>query len=553
MSAPTAMEGIEVQVRSLSRESSRLQSLQMQHPVPQPQPRPDASTPKAVQAQQPPQMIGPMMTSAAVVGSMAPVPTMIRLPPQPTSPPRSDIHHKVVEDLLREVDELKRNGECNEIRALQQRLETCEHERSQQQLRLAHLGSELEEQRSSSNSSAVDGPTEAGLKLVELRKAMSELEQSNWQLVCTVESLDRRREHTAGLKQGEVRRLDHVDSVVRLKSMDNVKAPTNAPTNAVVSDGTQLLRAELAERDRELRAAAAARRRCANQAERTAAALRAKLTELEAVIAATPTPSTSSRASSPRSSERGRDVSSPCVLSCVERGVQTEAELVAPVSSSQSLDLPPLRTSSSTVAVMEPQCYKDLGLWGPARIQLLTVELLKRYNVSACGHPSLKGGELVSFLDDVFRLQGCPPPKLAPAILSSMCNQVRIEGSEGSTAGLSSEELCNLITRVHKLGFSSNGLRDEQRIVSDPMRRSAPASPKGGFEVRAFQQRSRSTIGITPSSFISGVAPAATTTTTTTTTTTMVSPRPAVAIATVVTPGASSTAVAANVELRRMH
>jgi len=79
-----------------------------------------------------------------------------------------------------------------------------------------------------------------------------------------------------------------------------------------------------AERDRELRAVAAARRCCASQSERTVTGLRTKLSELEAVIAATPTPSTSSRASSPRSSERGRDVSAPAAAFCVERGVQTE-------------------------------------------------------------------------------------------------------------------------------------------------------------------------------------------------------------------------------------
>merc|ERR1719221_1889395 len=85
----------------------------------------------------------------------------------------------------------------------------------------------------------------------------------------------------------------------------------------------RMLRAELAKRDRELLAAAAARRRTADQSERAAAALRAKLAELEAAVAATP--STSSRASSPRSSERG----SPMLgaMACVERGVQTEPEL----------------------------------------------------------------------------------------------------------------------------------------------------------------------------------------------------------------------------------
>lgn len=56
------------------------------------------------------------------------------------------------------------------------------------------------------------------------------------------------------------------------------------------------LRAVLAKRDRELLVATRARRRCADEAERAAASLRAKFAELEAVIAASP--SSSSRASS---------------------------------------------------------------------------------------------------------------------------------------------------------------------------------------------------------------------------------------------------------------
>merc|ERR1712008_153963 len=269
-------------------------------------------------------------------------------------------------------------------------------------------------------------------------------------------------------------------------------------------------------------------------------------TELEAVLAATPTPSTSSRASSPHSSERGRDVGNPFAVSCVERGVQTETELVIPVRSTRSQDLPQLGTSGS-MEVSEPQCDEDLGIWGTARIQLLTLELLKRYNANTCGPPVLKGGELVPFLDVFFRLQGCLPPKLPPAILSAMCNQVRIESSEGNTKGFSSDELCSLIRRVRKLGFSINGLREEQRLGPELMRRSAPASPKGGLEVRAVQQCSRWTIAIPPNGPTSAIGPTAPTTAT------MITPRPAVAVATAVAPGASSTSLASNIEWRRVH
>merc|ERR1711924_565655 len=53
-----------------------------------------------------------------------------------------------------------------------------------------------------------------------------------------------------------------------------------------LTDEVAVLRVELAERDRELLVAATSRRRTAEQSERTAAALRAKLVELEAVLVA---------------------------------------------------------------------------------------------------------------------------------------------------------------------------------------------------------------------------------------------------------------------------
>lgn len=96
------------------------------------------------------------------------------------------------------------------------------------------------------------------------------------------------------------------------------------PDDGSCDSEVRALRAELAERDRELLAAADARRKAAGQSEKVAAALRAKLTELEAVVAATP--SASSRASSPHRSDC--DFGSPSVEvgAALDEGVHTEME-----------------------------------------------------------------------------------------------------------------------------------------------------------------------------------------------------------------------------------
>merc|ERR1712203_1090816 len=76
------------------------------------------------------------------------------------------------------------------------------------------------------------------------------------------------------------------------------------------------LRAQLAQRDRELVAVATARHRAAKQSEHVVAALRAKLCELEAAVAACSNPS--SAASSPRS-DRCR-LTSSFVVTAAETG-----------------------------------------------------------------------------------------------------------------------------------------------------------------------------------------------------------------------------------------
>lgn len=102
-------------------------------------------------------------------------------------------------------------------------------------------------------------------------------------------------------------------------SMAHSALDSDGWTAGVESPEMRVLRGELAKRDRKLLAAAAAQRRSADQSERVASGLRARLAELEALVAATPTPSTSSRASSPPRSDAG----SPCARP-VDQAVQTE-------------------------------------------------------------------------------------------------------------------------------------------------------------------------------------------------------------------------------------
>jgi len=321
---------------------------------------------------------------------------------------------------------------------------------------------------------------------------MSELEQNNQQLAFTAETLQQEWDHEPGSQQGMCRRPGQEGLILSSKSEDDGKASSCVATASDEVAEVRLLRAELAERDRELRAVAAARRRCANQSERTVTGLRTKLNELEAIAAATSTPSTSSRASSPRSSERGRDVSAPAAAFCLERGMQTDLESNSSTRSMRSQDVPPL-CMDSTWAALDPQTEESLGLWGTSRVGELAAKLLKRHNANTSGRLAWRNGEVASFLDDFFKLQGCSTAKLPPALLSTMCNQIRKDSSEGDADGLSATELCSLIKRVRELGWGRSSLHEEQRW-------SAPASPNGGMNLRVLQPHTRWTLGVPPSS-----------------------------------------------------
>jgi len=126
-----------------------------------------------------------------------------------------------------------------------------------------------------------------------LRASVVELAQKNVQLQSQVDSLEEAATASSRSSRHAQAALERTEAA----------APSASPALAATSsDGVgdtlevRTLRSELAERDRQLLEAATARRQCADQAERAAAALRTKLNELEAAIAYSPT--TSSRGSS---------------------------------------------------------------------------------------------------------------------------------------------------------------------------------------------------------------------------------------------------------------
>lgn len=176
----------------------------------------------------------------------------------------------------------------SEIASLLRRLSVSEEELAQAHLHCEQLAEECSEEKQKTKQAtiaAVETTAEANFRAEECQ--MSALDLENAELRRTVDLL---RSTTAPIPaEGSY---------------------STRPCSVIAEDEVRFLRTELARRDKELLVSANARRKAADQAERGAAALRAKLAELEAMVAATP--STSSRASS---SPRGSEIGAPCVNS----------------------------------------------------------------------------------------------------------------------------------------------------------------------------------------------------------------------------------------------
>lgn len=241
-----------------------------------------------------------------------------------------------------------------------------------------------------------------------------------------------------------------------------------------------MLRAELAKRDRELLAASAARRRSADSSERAAAALRAKLSELEAVVAATP--SASSRASSPHRSDAG----SPVFCSLADRSIQTDLEAVSisTASDMDPLNLPPKAGGSTSSAPPHRRLpltptRQDIDIWDPEHMKAVISELFQMHDVGRCGNLVWKNGEVMKFLNDFFERHDSPPPRLPSAVFSNIYNQVKIESGHTEIDGLNVVEIHDFCKRIHDLYMTNRGLRGEMR-ERRPSATSATSSPTAG-------------------------------------------------------------------------
>lgn len=203
-----------------------------------------------------------------------------------------------------------------EVEDLARRLAMSEEVLARERMCTQTLSSELEQAR----AAAVCGDTsEVSMEMQALQCYTVELERRNAQLQGTIEALeqqayvqDNEEANADQNSSGESAWRERAKSDELVKDMEQLKAELREERRrrgdaAEAVEEAKLLRAELAKRDRELLAVAAARRLSADQSERAAAILRIKFNELEAVVAATP--STPSRASSPACSDV--DVGSP--------------------------------------------------------------------------------------------------------------------------------------------------------------------------------------------------------------------------------------------------
>lgn len=202
------------------------------------------------------------------------------------------------------------NGTATQLEAVQSSLRYMEFELAAERSRSETLKSEAEAARRSADSLA-------SVEIQSLQRRVMEMEA---QLQTVKESSEADPRETgrseaaleAALEAERERRRRLSEEAQRTEAELMEERLRRAELSEEASSGAgrgeppevEALRAELAKRDRRLLVLAAERRRSADQSERAAAALRARLSELEAAIQATPTPSTSSQASSPPSQPR---------------------------------------------------------------------------------------------------------------------------------------------------------------------------------------------------------------------------------------------------------
>jgi len=246
---------------------------------------------------------------------------------------------------------------------------------------------------------------------LELRQRVSELELDNVRLTAVVaeqtvatssELLDRLEVSEAGLfrERQQSKLLREELDQARAEALCDAGKPVPCTLEEIRDQTLEALREELAKRDGELLVAVTARRRCADEAARTAATLRTKLAELESAVA---TPSVSSRASS-QSRERGLKVL------CAKPRASSVGQAV------QERHAPPRSASwSARSRHWRAREHQDT----------VAAELFQRIDVQKRGVLSWRSGDVMLFLEELSRTRDQPLPKLPSAVFSSFHAQVK--------------------------------------------------------------------------------------------------------------------------------
>lgn len=142
---------------------------------------------------------------------------------------------------------------------------------------------------------------------------------------------------------------------------------------------------------------------------------------------------------------------------------------------------PGLSGSARPTSRLQPSRSRDpLEVWDPERMQEVTAELFRRHDMRKCGHLSWKSGEVMTFLDDFFRMHDYPTPRLPTPVFLNIYDQVKTDsGSGDKVEGLGAAEMCDFVQQVHKFVVDGNGLRAETLQQRAEHRRTSSAVTAG--------------------------------------------------------------------------
>ena len=250
------------------------------------------------------------------------------------------------------------------------------------------------------------------------------------------------------------RRLDHCqEELVRERSRSEELAAELHEARLKSEDTeVQQLRQQLAIRDRELVAAAAARQRCAAQSAQLAASLRSKLTELEAHLAPC-SPSMSSGSSHRGATDR---VPLPRVGDPSRHAVNgfrgppgLDSKHGWPGPTEEDAGQRAYRWHAVGPEVSAPPegpVEDKQKSSGPQRLQAVAQQLFQRFDARGCGTLSWRDGEVMDCLRHLLMAYRLHLPELSKQSLSSIYSQVKSTNSE--VEGLDLVEMCQFAQKV---------------------------------------------------------------------------------------------------------